>query len=183
MSRHWWLPLLVLGASACRRPAPAPAASARAPVQVETVTVPVAPRPDRWTAAQRDSALAVLARHRAAWAGVRPRHYRYWEHGWCFCGMAWIGPRVVSVVNGRASDTAGRRSDPAYVRAAAQRPTGGIDALFDRIAEGIRDTAFAEVRAEFDPARGHPTRVTFDRALLDSDDEFHIDVSRVEALP
>ncbi|WP_284349058.1 DUF6174 domain-containing protein [Roseisolibacter agri] len=139
----------------------------------------------RWGPAQRDSALGVLARHRAVWAAARPRQYRYWEHRWCFCLSTWHGPHVVTVADGRvvsATDTTGRRSDSAYVRRAARRPLGGVDALFDDIAAGIRDTTYAEVRVAFDPARGHPTSVTFDRHPLASDDERHVDVSRLEPL-
>jgi hypothetical protein len=187
MNRPLWFSLLVLGAaSACGRPAARAAPGGWDGIQVRVETLAVSPARYRWTAAQRDSALAVLERYRAAWAAARPRHYRYREHGWCFCATTWAGPRVVTVRDGRvvsATDTTGRIADSAYVRAAARGSTGGIDALFGRVAAGIRDTAYAEVRAEYDAARGHPTRVTFDREVLASDDEYHVDVSRVEALP
>jgi len=187
MTRPLWFPLLVLGAAgACGRPAAREALGGWGGSQVRVETLAVSPARYRWTAAQRDSALAVLERYRAAWAAARPRHYRYREHGWCFCATTWAGPRVVTVHDGRvvsATDTTGRFTDSAYVQAAARRPAGGIDALFDRIAAGTRDTAYAEVRAEYDAAGGHPTRVTFDREVLASDDEYHVDVSGFETLP
>ncbi len=92
--------------------------------------------------------------------------------------MTVVGARVVS-----ATDTTRTLSDSAYVRASAHGAGGGIDALFDRIAAGIRDTAHAAVHVAFDPARGYPTRITFDRRWFVSDDELHIDVREVEALP
>jgi hypothetical protein len=187
MTRPLWFPLLVLGAvGACGRPAAREAPGAWDGIRVRVEPLAVSPARYSWTAAQRDSAVATLEHHRRVWAATRPRHYRYREHAWCFCATTWAGPRVVTVHDGRvvsATDTTGRFTDSAYVHAAARRPAGGIDALFDRVAAGTRDTAYAEVRAEYDATRGHPSRVTFDRELLASDDEYHVDVSRVEALP
>jgi hypothetical protein len=138
----------------------------------------------RWSARQRDSALAVLERRRALWASVRPRQYQYWENGWCFCFSSWPGPHRVTVRDARvvsATDTTGRMVDTAYGRTAPGVP-GGIDALFDRIAKGIRDTAYAEVRVDYHSRGGYPTHVTFDRVVAMSDDEYYIDVSHFRRL-
>jgi len=42
--------------------------------------------------------------------------------------------------------------------------------------------AEAEVCVAFDPARGYPTRITFDGHWHVTDDELHVDVSRAEVL-
>jgi hypothetical protein len=186
---------LLVGA-ACARPAGQPPTPPVAPPLVRTVAPRVADGDSvlmfdfsdvyRWNSAQRDSALAVLKANRAKWTAYRPRTYEYWEHGWCFCfSMLRSGPRVLAIRNERlvsATDTLRRTTDSAYLKANRGKPAG-IDVLFARLAAGIRDTAFAEVRARYDAAHGYPVEITYDRSIMVSDDEFHVRVSHVRALP
>ena len=154
------------------------------PFSVTTlIDVPAMAAP-RWTPFQRDSAIAILSYHRARWSMSRPREYRYWEATTCFCFRFSISPRIVTVSDGRvtgATDTTGRRTDAAFVRAGSQR-WAGIDALFDRLAAGIRDSAYAVVTVEYDTLRGYPMRAVFDRDLFTNDDELHIVINHFEVL-
>jgi hypothetical protein len=139
----------------------------------------------RWSTAQRDSAMAVLATNRAKWITFRPRTYEYREHGWCFCYSMWAGPRLLVIRDERlvtATDTSRRRVDSAYTKALRGK-VAGIDALFAEMAEGIRDTTIAQVRVSYDAAHGYPVSVTYDRSIMGSDDEYHVDVSHVRAIP
>jgi hypothetical protein len=180
-----WCAALVL--VACVRRAHVPQAGRPAvPAGPEPVTTaaPISP-PQGWTRAQRDSALAVLERHRARWAAARPRQYRYRERWDC----AWIAPcglNVVTVAGGRvvsATDTTGRHANAAYLRAAARGPVAGVDAVFAAAAEALRAARHDEVRATYDAARGYPTRVTFDADVNGYDDERVVRVTHFEALP
>lgn len=138
-----------------------------------------------WSVLQRDSALTVLQHFREVWSAIRPPRYRYWQEGSCFCFQVWPGPRVITIRDGRvlsATDTTGTRSDTALVREGATAPAG-IDALFDRIATGIRDTTIDMVRVEYDRHQGFPTHVTFDRYVMASDDEYHLTISHLTAPP
>jgi hypothetical protein len=177
---------VVLGLVACARraevpPRAQPAVPARREPEVKTA--PITPYRG-WTRAQRDSALAVVERQRAVWAAARPRRYRYWERWDC----AWIRPcglDVVTVADGRvvsATDTTGRHPNAAYLRAAARGPAAGIDAIFAEVAAVLRGARYEEVRVTFDPARGYPTRATFDEAAHAFDDERIVGVSHFEVL-
>ena len=196
---------LLIGA-ACARPARQPSAPPVAAPSVPAVAAPsvpavvtAVPMSDvdtvvlitgsdvyRWTSAQRDSAMAVLVANRAKWAAYRPRTYEYWEHGWCFCfSMLRSGPRLLVIRNERlvsATDTSRRTTDSAYMKAVRGKPAG-IDVLFAQLAAGIRDTAFAEVRVSYDAARGYPVDITYDRAIMVTDDEFYVRVSHLRAIP
>lgn len=57
-----------------------------------------------------------------------------------------------------------------------------IDALYDRLAVGIRNNAYAVVSVEYDTVHGYPMRATVDRDVLTSDDELYIAVSHFEIL-
>ena len=128
--------------------------------------------------------MAILSHHRARWIKTRPRQYRYWEAWTCFCYYSGISPLVVTVSDGRvtgATDSTGRRTAAEYLRAGSRR-WAGIDALYDRLAVGIRDSAYAVVSVEYDTVHGYPVRATFDRDVFTSDDELHVAVSHFEIL-
>ena len=138
-----------------------------------------------WSSAQRDSAMAVLAANRAKWVAYRPRTYEYWEHGWCFCFARWSGPHLVVIRNARlvrATDTSRQTVDSAYMKAVG-RKLAGIDALFEQLATGIRDTTIDEVRVSYDATHGYPVSITYDRWLTAADDEFYVKVSHLRAIP
>ena len=152
---------------------------------MRTVTsVEVAAVRPGWSGRQRDSAIAVLERHRARWLTARPSLYRYRQEGACFCTQFWSGPRIITVAGGRvvsATDATGTRTDSAFVRAGSSQ-AGGIDALFDRVARSVQDSAVDQVRVDYDEARGFPTRILFDPSLLVNDDEYTLTISHVESL-
>ena len=139
----------------------------------------------RWSRAQRDSAMAVLTTNRAKWIAFRPRTYEYRERGWCFCYSMWEGPRLLVIQDARlvtATDTSRRMVDSAYTKAFRGK-VAGIDALFAAVAEGLRDTTIAVVRASYDAVHGYPVSITYDRSVTVSDDEYHVDVSHVRVIP
>lgn len=178
----------LVGAAACARPIAQPPVPPRATSiteSIDTVALAKISGEPRWTTAQRDSAMAVLAANRAKWAAYRPRTYEYWEHGWCFCFSVWSGPRVLVIRNERlvsATDTTRKTVDSAYVTEVRGK-VAGIDALFAQLAAGIRDTTIAQVRVSYDAAHGYPVDITYDRSVMVSDDEFYVRVSRVRAIP
>jgi hypothetical protein len=178
---------LVVGA-ACARPiaqsSVPPVAAAVPESVVDSLALDRISIDYRWTGAQRDSAIDVLAANRAKWVAYRPDTYEYWEREWCFCFSMWSGPRLIVIRNERlvsATDTSGRRADTAYMKALRGK-VAGIDALFARVAIGIRDTTIAEVRVSYDESHGYPVAITYDRSLFVADDEFYISVSHVRGI-
>ena len=119
---------------------------------VSALPSPSGPFPRRRGRAERDSALAELARNRARWAAAGITRYRYRVT----TSGGWQGQRtrLVQIVAGHAQD-------------------GGLTVgeLFARGEVAIRDTTIEVAVISYDPRYGFPTRVAIDPSVGTMDDD------------
>jgi hypothetical protein len=117
---------------------------------------------------------ADLAAARMRWARQGPADYTMTVARSCECLPEWTGPVVVTVRNGTI---ASRR----YVRTGAAVPARyetlfpSVEGLFARIDSASRQRVH-ELRVDYHPTLGYPTRISIDQNAQTVDDEVTITV-------
>jgi hypothetical protein len=112
------------------------------------------------TAAQADAALDAS---RAKWRAAKLVGYEYGYHKFCECHRDSPPETVVSVRDGKVVNVRHRPAGSTTEVPAAEKNFEyywTVDGLFDLI--GAAQARHVEVRAEFDPAVGYPTRIYID---------------------
>lgn len=109
---------------------------------------------------------------RARWAAARPAAYAITLRRGCFCGQEAVGPAAVEV-EGQAvvARTYVETGQAVPARWAPFFPP--VEGLFDLIGDAIAADA-ASLDVTYDPAFGHPTRVTVDYDARVADDELDL---------
>jgi hypothetical protein len=115
-----------------------------------------------------------LNAHRARWEALGLRSYEYTIRRSCFCRPETTGPFRVTVRDGVSTITTRHSAD--------DHDIASVDALFDRIEEGL-SAPEAQATLTFDPERGYPISVFIDPYPTMADDEFGYTITEFAPLP
>ena len=127
----------------------------------------------------QDDRAATIREFQAAkvsWAARGLRDYRFRFARLCFCSIEYRAPARITVVDGRIVQVV--RLDTGPVPAAGWEPYRTIDGLFGEIEAALRAGAW-EVRAVYDPLRGHPAELYIDTQRDAVDEEVWYYVSEL----
>ena len=122
-----------------------------------------------------------LSAARDRWHAANISHYRFNLGVGCFCAFTTRMPLTIEVQKGRVlsmlyNDGSPVPADQQQVFASYQT----IDALFDYTAQSLKAD---EIKIEYDPNYGFPTRVQIDFIKQAMDDELSLSVQDFQALP
>jgi hypothetical protein len=123
-----------------------------------------------------------LSRARSRWQAAKINHYTYRLMVGCFCPFQDKMPLKIEVQDGQVVSMTYPDGSPVSGQDLATfAPYQTIDSLFDftSVAVGKAD----EIKTEYDPKYGYPTRVQIDYIKQAMDDELALSVSDFEPLP
>ncbi|MDH5590998.1 MAG: DUF6174 domain-containing protein [Gemmatimonadota bacterium] len=128
-----------------------------------------------------DDGMKKLDQARALWMAAGPDRYRYAIRRNCFCPEGYVGPVVMEVSGGVATERLYVASgDPVPQEIASAFPT--VDGLFTILEEAISEGAF-RVAVTYDPLLGYPRGVSIDYDEHAVDEELGFEVTQdVEGL-